>query len=71
MYCVKCSKELANCTCSDIDERMKDLAGSSHFCYQMCLVCGKHFQRCKCVSPRWTTSDSQAALKRLHPSVNA
>jgi hypothetical protein len=71
MFCVRCRNDLQKCTCPDIDERMADLAGSSHFVYKMCLVCGKHYERCKCSSPQFTTSDSPEAFRSLHKNVNA
>lgn len=66
MFCGKCRNELQNCTCSDIDERMAALAGSEFFVYKMCLVCGRHYARCKCISPKWTSSDSKESLLRLN-----
>jgi hypothetical protein len=67
MFCVKCHNDLENCTCPDIDERMKDLAGSPFITYRMCKVCGKHYARCKCESPIWIASDSPEAMQRLFP----
>lgn len=64
MFCVKCHNELQDCTCSDIDERLADLAGS-FLVYRMCLICGKHYARCKCTSPKWVSSDSKEAELRL------
>lgn len=71
MFCVKCHNDLSDCTCPDIDERMADLAGSEHFVYKMCLVCGKHYARCKCSVPQWISGDSQEAMNRLYPNNNA
>ena len=54
MFCVKCNNELAVCTCEDIDERLAGL--SDAIVYRKCLICGRHYARCKCENPVWGTS---------------
>ena len=52
MFCTKCQHEIKECICSDIDERLQN----SGLVYRICKVCGKHYDRCKCESPLWTTN---------------
>ena len=61
MWCVKCQKELGDCTCPDINERLASLAASPHFVYRACLRCGKHYARCKCIEPAWGLSSDLKA----------
>jgi tRNA G26 N,N-dimethylase Trm1 len=51
MFCTKCQKDLSGCTCPDLEERLGD-----SIVYRQCKVCGKHYARCKCVIPIWTTN---------------
>ena len=61
MFCVKCQNDLYDCTCPDIDERLAKLGGSkSYVVYRMCIICKKHYSRCKCVSPQWGLSNNGA-----------
>jgi hypothetical protein len=62
MYCGKCNNDLKDCTCEDIDERLKDLQGV--LVYRMCAVCGKHYVRCKCENPKWISSDPSVPLPK-------
>ena len=63
MWCAVCQKDLSECTCSDIDERLAKLADpKGNVVYRMCLVCGRHYARCKCQEPKWTASDSADAI---------
>jgi len=57
MYCTICQNDLVNCTCKDIDERMADLGKSPNFVFKACAKCGKHYARCKCKNPEWTSSN--------------
>lgn len=56
MVCGKCNKDLRSCKCSDIDERLESLKNDQYIIFKMCKICGKHYQRCDCQEPRWTTS---------------
>jgi len=62
MYCTKCQKELSDCVCPDIDERLLNMA--SLLIYRMCSICGKHYQRCKCDEPEWTTNCGDTFLPK-------
>lgn len=53
MFCMKCSNDLSQCTCDDIEERLQNAAGSGHFAYKKCATCGKHYSRCECAEPKW------------------
>ncbi|KKN05321.1 hypothetical protein LCGC14_1088420 [marine sediment metagenome] len=57
MYCMKCKNDLSGCVCEDIDERLASLNNSPHFIYRKCRKCQKHYDRCTCENPDWTTSD--------------
>jgi len=56
VFCMKCKNDLSQCTCPDLDERLASLNNSPHFIYRKCRKCGKHYDRCKCPIPDWTTS---------------
>lgn len=56
MVCFECNKELADCTCPDIDKRMEELYNDNYLMFKICKHCRKHHQRCKCEKPYWTTS---------------
>lgn len=61
MWCMKCNKDLADCTCDDLQERLKSIGGKGgHFVYRVCKKCKLHYAKCKCEDPEWTTSDKLA-----------
>jgi len=53
MRCGTCKKELRDCDCPDVDERLRrvaydpDSVCSSHWC----LSCDRHAERCTCKKP--------------------
>lgn len=53
MFCTRCQKDLAECTCSDIEERLKKAATGGYFVYKYCKLCGHHYARCRCENPEW------------------
>jgi len=55
MFCVKCKNNISQCVCNDIDERLTKL-NSSYIIYKMCKICGKHYDRCICEKPDYTTN---------------
>jgi len=63
MFCGKCKSQISECTCDDIDERMAVLNNNPHFIYKKCRTCEKHYQRCKCENPDWTTSHDGVELE--------
>ena len=56
MWCVRCQKDLAYCTCPDLEER---LDSCPNFAYRKCVKCGKHYARCKCSEPEWVMSNGE------------
>ena len=56
MFCVKCQKDLSECTCDDLDERLKSLSNMGVLAYRKCIKCGKHYDLCKCKNPEWGMS---------------
>lgn len=58
MFCGRCNNELEDCLCPDIDERMAKLgAKDGPLVFKACKTCKKHYARCRCKNPEWTTSD--------------
>lgn len=53
MWCMKCQKELHECTCTDINERLRAISGSKNIASKWCTVCDKHYSQCKCERPIW------------------
>lgn len=54
MYCMKCNNELSQCTCSDINERLKIAVATGHVAYKKCTLCDKHYALCECANPQWS-----------------
>jgi len=55
MWCCKCQKELSECTCADLQERLRSAASAlgGNFVYRYCRKCGKHYAKCDCPDPIW------------------
>jgi len=53
MFCGICQKDFKECTCKDLEERLDK---SEFLVYRKCKLCGKHFARCRCETPIWTTN---------------
>ena len=54
MGCSKCNKDLNECICPDIEERLKELTGKKGpLIAKWCLNCDKHYARCRCTEPLW------------------
>lgn len=53
MWCCKCNRDLSECVCPDIKERLAGAVGGGRFAYKKCLRCGEHYSRCKCEQPEW------------------
>lgn len=67
MLCMTCQKELTDCVCPDIDERLARISTSRHFVYRACLRCKKHYARCRCVEPTWGLSTELARVEGVKP----
>jgi hypothetical protein len=48
MFCTRCNNDLHDCTCPDIDERLRNLGA---VVIKWCLTCDKHYSRCHCEDP--------------------
>jgi hypothetical protein len=48
MWCCKCNRDLGECVCPDLAERLASLAKSPHLALSSCKVCGKYQPRCIC-----------------------
>jgi len=57
MWCMKCNKDLSECTCPDLEERLDRAVVGGGFVYKYCKKCGKHYARCKCEKPEWEIRD--------------
>ena len=53
MFCIKCSKEISDCTCPDINQRMKEASNSPYISMRWCAKCDSHYSKCKCENPDW------------------
>jgi uncharacterized protein with PIN domain len=53
MWCCKCDKELSECTCPDIKERLASLSKSPYLATRWCKKCDNHYSQCKCAEPEW------------------
>ena len=48
MFCVACQKDLAFCSCSDMDKKLKELKDHPNIELGWCDTCDKHLSRCTC-----------------------
>ena len=53
MFCSQCSNDLADCSCTDLQERLQAAAQSPHFAYKKCSICGNHYAKCSCKVPKY------------------
>jgi hypothetical protein len=45
MWCMKCNRDLMDCVCPDLEERLDNLWGIA---LTFCVDCGKTIYLCKC-----------------------
>lgn len=50
---MKCDKHISQCTCSDMNDRLRAVAQSGVLAYKKCTICDKHYALCKCENPQW------------------
>ncbi len=62
MFCTICKKDVEDCTCKDIEERLSSLGNSPFVAYRMCKKCGQHYSRCRCEEPEWISSNEEVPL---------
>lgn len=48
MFCFRCHNDIADCTCPDIEERLRRAAAHPNIALTFCKQCGKYFTRCIC-----------------------
>jgi hypothetical protein len=48
MYCTRCKHDVAECTCSDIEERLEALSKNKSWALERCAICGEFNPRCLC-----------------------
>lgn len=53
MWCGKCRKNLSECICPDLQERLNEAAAKGALVYKCCKLCGQHYERCKCKKPEF------------------
>ncbi len=51
MWCMQCNKELSECICVDLKERLNEVIAGGHFVTKWCSTCDKHYSQCKCKEP--------------------
>jgi hypothetical protein len=51
MWCAKCRNDLSDCTCPDIEERLRRAQSSPNLYIPDCPKCGKPRPICKCAEP--------------------
>jgi len=63
MHCGECNNDLADCTCPDLQDRLKDAAKGGHFVYRKCAKCDLHYAKCKCPDPEWVVEGGEGKVK--------
>ena len=48
MFCTRCQHDLAECTCSDIEQRLETLSKNKGWALERCDICGEFGPRCMC-----------------------
>lgn len=64
MFCTICKKDVGDCICEDIEERLSSLGKSPFVAYRMCKKCGQHYSRCRCEEPEWTLNNEEIPLSK-------
>ena len=68
MWCAKCNKQVGQCTCGDIEERLAALGDTIVYC--MCKKCNKHYSGCSCKHPDWISSNPNIPLPKEFSAPN-
>lgn len=55
LSCDACNRNIADCICPDIDERLRVAATDleSNFIAKWCVGCNKYWARCRCAAPQF------------------
>ena len=48
MFCTQCQRDVAKCTCPDIDARLEALSKNEGWAMDRCGICGRFSSRCLC-----------------------
>lgn len=64
MWCGKCNKDLSECICSDLQERLRVVVAGGHFAYKKCAICNMHYAKCKCENPKWIIEGISKCFKK-------
>ncbi len=48
MFCIRCQRDVYDCICPDINERLAAIANHSNFAVVWCRDCDKHVDQCDC-----------------------
>lgn len=57
MWCAICKSEFSGCTCPDLEARLMTV---SYFVFKACVLCGKHYARCRCAAPEFVIAGKDA-----------
>lgn len=61
MWCGICQRDLVECVCPDLEERLAKAQAGGHFITLWCQSCGLHKDRCRCAEPNLSTELPKAA----------
>jgi hypothetical protein len=64
MFCSICKKDVEDCTCKDIEERLSAIKYSPFVAYRMCKKCRQHYSKCRCEEPEWILSNEEIPLSK-------
>jgi hypothetical protein len=54
MFCGICNRELEDCVCANLTERMRKASGpNGPLASKWCAGCDNHYTGCKCAEPDW------------------
>ena len=51
MFCMKCQHDLSECTCPDLQERLKKATAGAPVAIKWCRRCDKSYHACHCERP--------------------
>lgn len=53
MHCGICNTHTAECTCADLNDRMRRASDGQHIAVRWCKACDSYYSRCTCEKPEW------------------
>ncbi len=68
MWCCKCNKQLHECTCPDIQDRLAKIGQISNLAIQWCAACDKHHLACRCSHPDWAVKLNGQIMRKKETS---